>query len=85
MSKENSKVIELVNHPTHYKGTKMESIDIIEDFNLGFCLGNAVKYILRAGRKNPNELHLDLHKAIWYIQREIAKGDKEDIDIRSLR
>lgn len=58
-----------VNHPSHYQGQKFEVIDIIEDFNLGFNLGNAIKYILRASKKGLfNE---DLKKAIWYLQREI--------------
>lgn len=62
-------VQEHVNHPEHYQGTRMEVIDVIEDFNLGFNLGNAVKYILRSERKtNKNQ---DLEKAIWYLLREI--------------
>lgn len=42
---------EKINHPEHYKGNKYEAIDIIDDYQLGFNLGNAVKYILRAGKK----------------------------------
>lgn len=42
-----------VNHPKYYNTGKIEVIDFIEDQNLGFCLGNAVKYIARAGKKNP--------------------------------
>lgn len=61
---------DVVNHPPHYKGNKFESIDIIEDFNLGFHLGNAIKYILRAGKKG-NKIQ-DLKKAIWYLERECA-------------
>lgn len=58
-----------VNHPLHYQGRNLEVIDVIESFDLNFSLGNAVKYILRAGKKaNRNE---DLKKAIWYLQREI--------------
>lgn len=57
-----------VNHPEHYQGNTLEVIDIIEDFNLNFCLGNAIKYILRAGKKE-NRLE-DLKKAIWYLERE---------------
>ena len=42
-----------VNHPSHYaEGRKYEPIDVIEDWELDFCLGNAVKYISRAGRKS---------------------------------
>jgi hypothetical protein len=62
---------EMVNHPDHYKGNKFEVIDIIEDYELGFNLGNAIKYILRCGKKdNPPQ---ELKKAIWYIQRELQK------------
>ena len=64
-----------VDHPSHYQGTKFEVIDIIEDFNLGFNLGNAIKYILRAGKKDNRKQ--DLKKAIWYLYRESKKlGDK---------
>jgi hypothetical protein len=57
-----------INHPEHYKANGMEVIDVIEAFGLGFHLGNATKYILRAGRKtaNPSE---DIRKAIWYLNR----------------
>ena len=61
---------EAVNHPSHYQGNKFEVIDIIEDYKLGFNLGNAIKYILRAGKKN--DYKEDLQKAIWYLQREIS-------------
>lgn len=58
-----------VDHPKHYQGQGLEVIDVIESFELGFCLGNAIKYILRAGKKGDrNE---DLEKAIWYLKREI--------------
>ena len=62
---------ELVNHPTHYKGNKFEAIDIIEDYSLNFCLGNAIKYILRSGRKGDRIE--DIEKAIWYLKREIDR------------
>lgn len=65
---------EIVDHPAHYQGNGIEVIDVIEGFNLGFRLGNAVKYILRAGHKNDrNE---DLRKALWYLKREITNGGK---------
>lgn len=60
---------DLVNHPPHYQGKKFESIDIIEDFDLNFCLGNAIKYILRCDKKGSKKQ--DLEKAIWYLKREI--------------
>ncbi len=58
----------LVNHPKHYQGATLEVIDVIEDFNLNFNLGNAIKYILRAASKDNYEQ--DLKKAIWYLNRE---------------
>jgi hypothetical protein len=67
------KNIEAVNHPLHYGGgdNPYETIKVIEAWELGFSLGNAVKYISRAGKKvNAVE---DLEKAIWYINREIIK------------
>ena len=60
-----------VNHPSHYNSGNIEVIDAIEDWNLGFCLGNAVKYIARADHKGkPIE---DLEKAIWYLEREVER------------
>ena len=59
-----------VNHPAHYQAGGLEAITVIEAFGLGFCLGNTVKYILRAGRKGA--ALEDLQKARWYLDREIA-------------
>ena len=61
--------------PLHYKSGKIEVIDFIDDQNLGFCLGNAIKYICRAGKKDPNKYVEDLQKAIWYINHEIKMED----------
>jgi Protein of unknwon function (DUF3310) len=64
---------EMVDHPAHYggEGNPYEVILVIEAWELGFCLGNAVKYIARAGKKgDPVE---DLKKAAWYLEREIDK------------
>jgi hypothetical protein len=58
-----------VNHPGHYQSGKMEAIDVIEAFGLGFNLGNVVKYVLRAGKKGDRRE--DLEKAKWYLDREI--------------
>lgn len=60
-----------VNNPAHYTDGKIEVIDFIEDKGLNFHLGNAVKYICRAGKKDPAKFVEDLEKAIWYIKREI--------------
>lgn len=65
--------IDAVNHPPHYTHGKFEPIDVIEDWDLGFCLGNAVKYIARAGHKDPAKEIEDLKKSRWYIDREIAR------------
>lgn len=62
-----------VNHPNHYTSGQIEVIDFIEDKELGFHLGNAVKYISRAGRKNPDKTVEDLRKAVWYINRQIQR------------
>lgn len=62
---------ELVNHPSHYQSAKFEVINIIEEFNLNFNLGNVIKYILRAGKKE--NFKQDLEKARWYLSREIDK------------
>lgn len=63
-----------INHPDHYTDGKIEVIDFIEDQRLGFCLGNAVKYISRAGKKDSERYTDDLEKAIWYLNREIEKA-----------
>lgn len=67
-----------VNHPSHYTDGKIEVIDFILDKKLNFTRGNAVKYISRAGKKNPETEIEDLQKAAWYINKEIQRlqGDK---------
>ena len=62
-----------VNHPAHYTSGTIEVIDFIDDKELGFSSGNAVKYIARAGKKDPNKTVEDLEKAIWYINHEIRR------------
>lgn len=62
-----------VTHPTHYNSGKIEVIEAIEDWGLGFHRGNAVKYIARAGKKDPNKEIEDLEKATWYLKREIER------------
>lgn len=66
---------EMVDHPSHYKVGKYEVIDVIEGQNWGkgFNRGSAVKYILRAGIKDPDKEIEDLGKARWYLDREIAR------------
>lgn len=62
-----------VNRPAHYTDGKIEVIEYIEDKKLGFCLGNAIKYISRAGKKDPTKEVEDLKKAKWYIERRIKE------------
>ena len=74
------KVSNDVEHPAYYNTGNIEVIDFIEDQRLGFHLGNAVKYICRAGRKDSDKEVQDLKKAVWYINRyinELQKGGTE--------
>ena len=73
LQKVSEKVCDNVNHPDHYNHGKIEVIDFIEDQHLGFHLGNAVKYISRAGRKDPDNIIEDLRKAAWYLNRQIER------------
>lgn len=75
---------DMVNHPSHYTTGKIEVIDFIEDKELGYHLGNAVKYIARAGKKEDAELSKrqkeiqDLEKSVWYINRRIQNLKNEE-------
>lgn len=73
---------EQVNNPEHYGGINnpYEAIKVIEAWNLGFCLGNTLKYIARFGKKQnkENDLVQDLKKARWYLDREIQKLEKQE-------
>ena len=64
---------EHVNHPDHYGGenNEYEAIKVIDAWELGFSLGNTVKYISRAGKKNPDKELEDLKKAKWYLDHHI--------------
>lgn len=65
-----------VNHPPHYTGhpSGIECISVTE--HMTFCRGNAVKYIWRAGLKNPDTEIEDLRKAVWYLEREIKRLER---------
>lgn len=65
-----------VNHPSHYTDGNIEVMDYIEDKGFNFALGNAVKYISRAGRKDKNKTIEDLEKSRWYLNREIERLKK---------
>lgn len=64
---------EKINHPKHYTTSKFECIDIIEKLELGFHLGNVMKYIFRHKEKNGIE---DIKKARWYLDRYIKLEEK---------
>jgi len=64
-----------VDHPSHYCRGRVEVIDLIED--LPFCRGSAIKYIYRAGFKDPEKELEDLKKAAWNIKREIERYERE--------
>lgn len=69
--------MEYVNHPAHYKSKGFEVIDVIEAYDLDFCLGNVVKYVLRAGKKSADTKLQDLEKAEFYIKRAIQSCETD--------
>lgn len=72
-----------VNHPPHYHAASgREVIEIIEAWGLNFSRGNALKYLARAGRKDPAREVEDLLKAKWYLEREIRRLKTEAEDAR---
>ena len=71
---------EQVQHPSHYRGGTYEAINVIKAWDLNFCLGNALKYICRAGLKDPSTAVQDLEKAIFYLQDEIKTRKAENKD-----
>jgi hypothetical protein len=70
---------EYVNHPEHYGGKEnpYEVIKVIDAWELGFSLGNTVKYISRAGKKGTDKELQDLRKALWYLQHHIEQLENE--------
>lgn len=73
-----------VNHPSYYADGNIEVIDYIEDKNLGYHLGTAIKYISRAGKKHEQGMTAkekeieDLRKAVWFINRKIEQLQKDE-------
>lgn len=68
-----------VKHPAHYcAGRKYEPVKVIQDWGLSFCLGNALKYIARAGRKPGSDKREDLQKAMKYLEFEMQDESKEE-------
>jgi len=67
-----------ISHPSHYcEGRKYEPVKVIQDWELSFCLGNVLKYVARAGRKDGNTKMQDLLKAKQYLEFEIEGIDDE--------
>jgi hypothetical protein len=72
--------VEQVNHPDHYrfgKNNEYEAIKVIDAWELGFSLGNTVKYISRAGKKGKDKELEDLRKALWYLEHHIKTIEKD--------
>jgi hypothetical protein len=69
-------VSDSINHPSHYTQGRIEPIDVIEDWGLGFCDGNALKYIARFRHKG--RAIEDLKKARWYLDRLISQVEKNN-------
>ena len=70
---------EMVNHPQHYQfgeNNVYEAIKVIDAWSLGFALGNTVKYISRAGKKDQSKELEDLKKALWYLDHHIQNLEK---------
>ena len=65
-----------VNHPKHYTFGKIEVIDVLEDWQLPYHLACVVKYVARAGKKDPSKEMEDLKKAQWYLNRWIEQRSK---------
>lgn len=72
---------EAVDHPQHYGGADnpYEAIKVIRAWDLGFSLGNAVKYIARAGKKDASKIIEDLKKARWYLDEEIKSRESANV------
>jgi hypothetical protein len=70
---------EKVNHPPHYGGdTTYEVIKVLDAWQIGFTLGNVVKYVARAGKKGDESSLVDLKKAAWYLAHEIERREKAE-------
>lgn len=80
------KTFDNVENPHHYTSGKIEVIDFIEDKGLGFCLGNVIKYVSRAGKKhsvgksNKEKEIEDLKKARWYLDRRIKELEESETE-----
>jgi len=70
---------EHVNHPQHYggKNNEYEAIKVIDAWDLGFSLGNTIKYISRAGKKGKDKELQDLRKGLWYLEHHIEQLEQK--------
>lgn len=66
-----------VNHPSHYTFGKYEVLDVIEDWGLNYSRACVIKYVARAGRKDPKKEAEDLKKARFYLDREIERLEEQ--------
>lgn len=75
-----------VDQPQHYGGKDYpyQPIHVIEAWGLNFCVGTAVKYIGRAGKKPGESYKKDLHKAIWYLRRELEQVANRELQQSNL-
>lgn len=80
--RKHTRATDIVDHPDHYGGAEnpYEAIKVIDAWQLGFSLGNALKYIARAGKKAGVSDVEDLKKAHWYIEHEIKRREANDKD-----
>ena len=78
MTFDDYKPLDEINHPKHYNRGKYEVIEVIEDMELPYHLGNVVKYIARAGHKDKDKEIEDLKKAQWYLNRYINNLEKAE-------
>ena len=70
----------MINNPIHYGGKEnvYETIKVIDNWELDFLLGNVIKYISRAGKKDPTKKLEDLKKALFYLERKIKNLENEN-------
>jgi hypothetical protein len=71
----------MIERPPHYTSGGIEVIDAILAWGLDYCLGNVVKYVARAGKKDASVMIEDLMKAREYLNREIHRLEKEELSV----
>ena len=71
---------EMINNPIHYGGKEnvYETIKVIDNWELDFLLGNTIKYISRAGKKDPTKKLEDLKKDLFYLERKTKNLENEN-------